>query len=207
MKSKKEEAAFDVAFAERFDVVLSDRDLTPVAPPAYPEYLGTTLIGGPAPDACPVGDHPRDRYGNASGPIPLRDQVYSATVTAQKQGKILEPKRQDLKPQPFGHTHPKAPMQSLPLGELEGLARVLEYGNRKYAQDNWVGTADDPMRYIGALLRHLGEIRASRFIDSESGLPHSWHVQACALILDHALRRSGAYKWEPLDKQPAPVRF
>jgi len=103
----------------------------------------------------------------------------------------------DLKPDAPGPKSVKAPMHALPLTKLEGLARVLEYGNQKYARDNWVGTAKNPDLYIGAALRHLAAIRRGEFIDPESGLPHVWHLQASTLILAEALENSGAYKWAP----------
>lgn len=105
--------------------------------------------------------------------------------------------RADLKPEVPGPKSAKAPMHALRLDKLQGLARVLEYGNLKYRKDNWVGTANDPDRYVGAALRHLSAIIRGEMIDPESGLPHVWHLQASTLILDEALVNSGAYEWKP----------
>lgn len=60
---------------------------------------------------------------------------------------------------------------------LEAVARVREYGNRKYHDpDNW--RTVDVSRYKDALMRHLlAFIENANSVDEESGLLH----------LDHAL--------------------
>lgn len=66
------------------------------------------------------------------------------------------------------------------------VAQVREYGVNKYGKrESWRGVSVE--RYFEALLRHVQDIRAYgvESIDSESGLPHIYHV-ACnaAFIID-----------------------
>lgn len=58
------------------------------------------------------------------------------------------------------------------------IAAVREYGNLKYGNpDNW--RMVEPQRYRDAAFRHfLNYLDDPKSVDSESGLPHLWHL-AC----------------------------
>jgi hypothetical protein len=58
---------------------------------------------------------------------------------------------------------------------IEGLAKVLEFGAKKYAVDNW-RNGFNYTRIIGSLERHLNAIKRGEDVDPESGLPHIDHV-------------------------------
>lgn len=64
-----------------------------------------------------------------------------------------------------------------PLVELQ-LAAVLEYGARKYGDENWRKLPDLRARYLAASLRHLNSWRCGEELDPESGLPHLAHALA-----------------------------
>lgn len=64
----------------------------------------------------------------------------------------------------------------------EGVAKVLTFGARKYAADNWRGGIEYT-RLISAMLRHIAAIQRGEDIDPESGLPHVYHVGANAQFL------------------------
>lgn len=56
----------------------------------------------------------------------------------------------------------------------EALAKVLSHGAKKYKSNNWqTGEID---RYIAATMRHFNAYRSGEFLDSDSGMPHLWHV-------------------------------
>ena len=63
---------------------------------------------------------------------------------------------------------------------LTAVARIREYGNRKYEKggpDNW--KAVEPERWREAAFRHfLAYLDDPAGLDAESGLPHLWHL-AC----------------------------
>ena len=61
---------------------------------------------------------------------------------------------------------------------LFDIARVREYGNKKYGStDNWKQV--EPERYRDAAFRHLcAYLDDPTGTDEESGLPHLWHL-AC----------------------------
>jgi hypothetical protein len=87
----------------------------------------------------------------------------------------------------------KVALELIPLRVLTGMARVFGYGAKKYERGNW-HLADDGNaigRYIGAILRHLGEVQRPdgtydleqlMVVDAESGLPHIDHA-LCSLVM------------------------
>lgn len=70
---------------------------------------------------------------------------------------------------------------------LEGLARVLEFGAKKYSRNNWRGGISYS-RLIAACLRHIFAILRGEYIDSESGLPHVDHAACCIMFLSHFMK-------------------
>jgi hypothetical protein len=80
----------------------------------------------------------------------------------------------------------KIKMELLPLRELREVARVLTYGSKKYAPENWKKVSGLKDRYAGALLRHFTEYREGNFFDIETGpdpLRHIAQVACNALFL------------------------
>lgn len=72
----------------------------------------------------------------------------------------------------------KPQLSLVPMQILNAIARVREYGNRKYGDpENWKTV--EPARYRDAMLRHaVAYIQDPNGVDEESGLPHLWHL-AC----------------------------
>jgi hypothetical protein len=67
---------------------------------------------------------------------------------------------------------------------LEGLAAVLTFGAKKYADNNWRGGISYS-RLTGAMLRHLFAFLRGEDLDSESGLPHIDHLGCCWMFLSN----------------------
>ena len=67
----------------------------------------------------------------------------------------------------------------VPLQILYDIARVREYGCHKYPEggpDNWRQVVIE--RYRDAAFRHfVAYIQNPTSVDSESGLPHRWHLE------------------------------
>jgi hypothetical protein len=76
----------------------------------------------------------------------------------------------------------KPRMDLLPAYALGEIAKVLTFGAKKYAPNNWAkGIAFS--RLNGALLRHMGAWAAGEDKDQESGLSHLAHAGCCILFL------------------------
>lgn len=81
---------------------------------------------------------------------------------------------------------PEAWLLELTLEELEGVARVREYGDSKYAPGSWRAVENAVPRYRAAGLRHVAAMAAGEELDPESGLPHRHHALCNAvLVLAH----------------------
>jgi hypothetical protein len=76
----------------------------------------------------------------------------------------------------------KPPLDLIDPEYLEGLARVLGFGAKKYAAHNWRGGINYS-RLIAAAYRHLGAINKGEDIDPESGESHVYHLACCNMFL------------------------
>jgi len=70
----------------------------------------------------------------------------------------------------------KPMMQLFPLAVAESISKVLTFGAKKYAAHGWKKLPDAIQRYQGALLRHLAALQNGEEFDSDSGLPHIYHI-------------------------------
>ena len=84
--------------------------------------------------------------------------------------------------QAMRHNQGKPQYSLLDLTALEPCARVLEFGAKKYARDNWK-KGMPVTKILDSLLRHIAALRSGELIDPESGLPHIGHIQCNALFL------------------------
>jgi hypothetical protein len=74
----------------------------------------------------------------------------------------------------------KNPLELLPTRPLEAIARVLEFGAKKYAPNNWrAGIAYS--RVYAAILRHVWAWWRGEDNDPETGLPHLAHA-GCEIL-------------------------
>lgn len=85
------------------------------------------------------------------------------------------------------HDSGKAPLDLLDRVALEEIARVLEFGKKKYAAHNWRGGLQ-MSRLMAAAMRHLMAYNDGEDFDPESGLSHLAHAGCCvmfALRMEH----------------------
>ena len=72
----------------------------------------------------------------------------------------------------------KPRLHLVPTEIINCIARVREFGNKKYKDSNsWKRVEKE--RYIDAMFRHLLKyVNDNNSVDEESGMPHLWHL-AC----------------------------
>lgn len=67
---------------------------------------------------------------------------------------------------------------------IEGIAKVLTFGAKKYDVDNWKkGIPENEV--IDALLRHLIDYRKGEHFDPETGLDHRDHIGCNLMFWKH----------------------
>ena len=71
----------------------------------------------------------------------------------------------------------------LPLGALQDVVKVLEFGAKKYAPDNWKYVDQAEERYWNAAMRHIIAYKLESPADSETGLSHLAHAVCCLLYI------------------------
>lgn len=63
------------------------------------------------------------------------------------------------------------------------MARVMAFGARKYAAENW-RKGIEVQRLVGAIERHVAAFKSGETIDPESGLPHLAHAAIDCMMAD-----------------------
>lgn len=122
-----------------------------------------------------------------------------ALIAASEAGRTPTPPSQDLK---IGTSEKKPPLSLCPLGSLAGESRVRQYGNKKYADGNYL-TADASKetvrRYISGVLRHLSVVQTNGVdaLDEESGLPHLDHAIVGLRMLREIATKHGVIPEDP----------
>lgn len=81
---------------------------------------------------------------------------------------------------------------------LEGIAKVLAFGAKKYAAHNWRGGISYS-RLIGAILRHTFALVRGEDIDPESGYPHVDHLGCSWMFLSNMMKTRPDLddRWKP----------
>jgi len=74
----------------------------------------------------------------------------------------------------------KPPMELVDAEFVEGVARVLGFGAKKYAAHKW-RDGITLGRLLGAVLRHVFAMVRGEDVDAETGEPHAYHA-ACELM-------------------------
>ena len=85
----------------------------------------------------------------------------------------------------------------IPLPLIEGIARTMAYGKKKYNESagtkNWMHVEDGEYRYYASMMRHMCEYQKGNFVDPESGLLHIDHFLFNAMAYAH-FANTNSYK-------------
>lgn len=90
----------------------------------------------------------------------------------------------------------KDPMHLVPVSAIRAMAKVLDYGTKKYDARNWEKGNDYSVPY-SSLMRHLMSFWDGEDIDPESGLPHTYHI-----LMNAAMLVEYSEKFDNLDDRP-----
>ena len=81
------------------------------------------------------------------------------------------------------HDRGKLRYSLLPKGTITEVLKVLEFGAKKYAPDNWKKVDNAQTRYYDAALRHITAWHEGEKLDSETGVSHIAHALCCLHFL------------------------
>lgn len=71
----------------------------------------------------------------------------------------------------------------LPSGTVNQVVQVLEFGSKKYADNNWQKVDNSRTRYYDAAMRHIDAWFNGDLKDDETGLHHLAHAICCLMFL------------------------
>ena len=77
----------------------------------------------------------------------------------------------------------------LPVGTVNQVVQVLEFGSKKYADNNWMKVPSARTRYYDAAMRHIDAWWNGELLDLDKGdqkgshLPHLAHAICCLMFL------------------------
>lgn len=92
------------------------------------------------------------------------------------------PKTDDLAVTAVKYDGDKPRLELIPASGINAAGRAMTYGSKKYADHNWANGFEWD-RLVGSLLRHINAWREGEDVDPESGLNHTDHICANAMML------------------------
>lgn len=91
----------------------------------------------------------------------------------------------------------------VPFEAIKGLVQVLTFGAMKYSPNGWRSVPDAIERYKAAFLRHYYLMEEGEYFDSDSKLPHIFHM-LCNVVFLAVLIPAKRREAEALAALPAP---
>ena len=80
----------------------------------------------------------------------------------------------------------------VPWDGMDEVVKVLEFGAKKYARDNWKRVEHAETRYLAAAFRHIIKYNEGEAADTETGLSHLAHATCCLLFLLSMGKQNGS---------------
>ncbi|MGO1190294.1 dATP/dGTP diphosphohydrolase domain-containing protein [Vibrio casei] len=87
------------------------------------------------------------------------------------------------------HDSDKPRYDLLPPLAVDEMAKVMTFGAKKYAPNNWQKVDNPIERYTAALLRHTFAMMRGETHDKETGLLHSAHAMCCSAFIAESQKR------------------
>lgn len=85
---------------------------------------------------------------------------------------------------------------------IEGVARILTFGKRKYAAHNW-RKGLHMSRLLSAALRHIFAFLRGEDLDPETGESHLYHASCCLMFAAETfeMRKEFDDRWKPNNQE------
>lgn len=127
-------------------------------------------------------DEDIENYNNRVVDESIKEQTHEGEVLVDGMWVKTEDVNKELHSSGVKHDDKKLRWSLLPWDQMETVVKVLEYGAKKYAPDNWKKISNGRHRYTDAAVRHLVACLQGEWNDSEDNLPHLAHVVCCCLF-------------------------
>lgn len=114
--------------------------------------------------------------------------AFSVTGSSSKDGSYMASRNDFLhyfKPMEQGRKDDSSKLRYslLPIGTVNQVVQVLEFGSKKYADNNWQKVENSRTRYYDAAMRHIDAWFNGDLKDAETGLHHLAHAICCLMFL------------------------
>jgi hypothetical protein len=107
----------------------------------------------------------------------MQDTMHDKTMDEAHHNEVVAKRYNSGKPQ----------LSLIDLRSLEPMARVMEFGAKKYDRNNWMkGRAVTDL--LDCLMRHIAALQRKEDVDPESHQPTIGHVLANAMLISQTLR-------------------
>jgi hypothetical protein len=110
-------------------------------------------------------------------PTNLRELVYRISQGRKRPAPKVEPSAG------MKFDNGKLDYTLLPWDSVDEVVKVLEFGAKKYARDNWKHVDNAEVRYLAAAFRHMVQYNNGEKNDAETGLSHLAHATCCMLFI------------------------
>lgn len=95
---------------------------------------------------------------------------------------------------PIKHDKDKTDWSLVPMECVEDIAKVLEFGAKKYSPNNWrEGSGFSYTRVLNSLFRHIFAFARGQDLDPETGLSHLAHAGCNILFLLYYVKNRDKY--------------
>ena len=131
----------------------------------------------PIPTSAQIEMFPEVTDDQAKAMMRLADQFNAAADAAEAKGMKFDGGKLDY--------------TLVPWEGMDEVVKVLEFGAKKYARDNWKKVENADTRYLAAAFRHLVHHNNGEAADPETGISHLAHATCCMLFLLALEKKNG----------------
>lgn len=114
------------------------------------------------------------------------------TVPIAEDGKAFEPPKEDST-KALRYNDGKCSWSLVHYKSLEPMVRVLEFGAKKYAPNNWKKGLDLD-KILESMQRHLAALMDGETVDAESGISHMGHIMCNAMFYNYHKEKQDGIK-------------
>lgn len=137
-------------------------------------------------------------FGPHSAPVETEEekQARAAEIIKKLETMVVAGKPKDAKTSVTAvrYNEGKRDWSLMPMGSVEEILKVLEFGKTKYSAWNW--SKGDGFKYMdvyNSIMRHLVAWKSGEDTDPESGLSHIAHIGCNVLFLLHFINNQDKY--------------